>query len=135
MIGILRWLVELGRIDIAYEVSLLSRYLVSPRTGHFLQALHVFKYLDLHRKNEISLDPKYQYFQTPDTMEQQRQQMKEMYPDASEEVPSNAPPPRGKEVQINCFVDSDHAGDKLTRRSQTGILLYLNSAPIIWHSK
>ncbi|GFH48973.1 Blackbeard [Chaetoceros tenuissimus] len=33
------------------------------------------------------------------------------------------------------FVDSDHAGDKVTRRSQTGILLYLNSAPIIWYSK
>ena len=27
------------------------------------------------------------------------------------------------------------AGDKITRRSQTGILLYLNSAPIIWYSK
>eukprot|EP00934_Nitzschia_sp_Nitz4_P002867 Nitzschia sp. Nitz4//scaffold253_size28098//27019//28023//NITZ4_008146-RA/size28098-processed-gene-0.33-mRNA-1//-1//CDS//3329544315//2857//frame0 len=30
-IGILRWIVELGRIDIATEVSLLSSYLVAPR--------------------------------------------------------------------------------------------------------
>lgn len=42
--------------------------------------------------------------------------MKEMYPNASEEISSNAPLPRKKEVQINCFVDSYHAGDKLTRR-------------------
>lgn len=60
MIGILRLLIELGCIDIAYKVSLLYRYLVSPHTGNFLQALHVFKYLYLHRNNEISLDPKYQ---------------------------------------------------------------------------
>jgi hypothetical protein len=34
IIGILRWIVELGRIDINLEVSLLSQYLVSPRIGH-----------------------------------------------------------------------------------------------------
>jgi len=33
------------------------------------------------------------------------------------------------------FVDADHAGNRLTRRSHTGILIYLNSAPIIWYSK
>ena len=38
-------------------------------------------------------------------------------------------------MEINCLVDIDHAGDKVNRRSQTGILLYLNSAPIIWYSK
>ena len=34
VIGILRWLVELGRIDIGYEVAILSSYLAMPRTGH-----------------------------------------------------------------------------------------------------
>ena len=43
------------------------------------------------------------------------------------------PPPRGR--LISSFVDSDHAGDKVTRRSQTGILIFLNRAPIIWYSK
>jgi hypothetical protein len=38
-------------------------------------------------------------------------------------------------VQFNVFVDADHAGNWMTRRSQTGILLYLNKAPIIWYSK
>jgi hypothetical protein len=33
------------------------------------------------------------------------------------------------------FVDSDHAGDLLTRRSRTGVLIYLNRAPITWYSK
>ena len=61
--------------------------------------------------------------------------MKEKYPDAEEDLPLNAPEPRGNPIQINCFVDSDHAGDRITRRSQTGILLYCNSAPIVWYSK
>lgn len=135
LIGILRWIVELGRVDIAYEVSKLSSYLVEPRTGHLLQAIHMFKYLDIHRKNELALDPKYQYFETPDMVKARQHHMKEMYPDAIEELPANAPNPRGNPVQINCFVDSDHAGDRITRRSQTGILLYCNSAPIIWYSK
>jgi hypothetical protein len=38
-------------------------------------------------------------------------------------------------VQINVFVDANHAGNRLTRRSHTGILIYLNRSPIIWYSK
>ena len=45
------------------------------------------------------------------------------------------PEPRGNEVEIHCFVDADHAGDRVTRRSQTGIIIFLNRAPIIWYSK
>ena len=33
------------------------------------------------------------------------------------------------------FVDSDHAGEKLTRRSRTGYILYVNMAPVAWFSK
>ena len=61
--------------------------------------------------------------------------MKELYPVAVEGIPSNVPKPRGRPVQMSVFVDVDHAGDKITRRSRTGILIYLNSAPILWHSK
>ena len=41
----------------------------------------------------------------------------------------------GKPVVMNCFVDADHAGYTATRRSHTGILIYLNRAPILWYSK
>ena len=34
LIGVLRWIVELGQIDIAFEVSSLSKFLSYPRTGH-----------------------------------------------------------------------------------------------------
>ena len=52
-----------------------------------------------------------------------------------EAIPPYAPVPRGKEVDIRLFVDSDHAGDRATRRSRTGFLVYLDSALVAWYSK
>ena len=36
---------------------------------------------------------------------------------------------------MTCFVDADHAGNRVTRRSHTGIIIFCNRAPIIWFSK
>ena len=135
LVGVLRWIVELGRIDIAYEVSCLSRHLVQPRTGHLLQALHIFKYLDIHHDNALAFDPAYHNIDDPASVERRVNEMKAAYVDAQEDLPPNAPIPLGNPLEINCFVDADHAADQMTRRSQTGILIYCNSAPIIWYSK
>ena len=59
----------------------------------------------------------------------------DFYYDAKEMIPPNAQEPRGNLVQMNCFVDSDHAGNHVTHHSHTGILIFLNCAPIIWFSK
>ena len=40
-----------------------------------------------------------------------------------------------KEVVMCCFVDSDHAGEKLTRRSRSGFIIFLQMAPIYYCSK
>lgn len=61
--------------------------------------------------------------------------MKELYPDAEDLPPPKMPLPRGKPVNINVFVDSDHAGNTVTRRSHTGIMIFINMAPIQWYSK
>ena len=47
MIGVLRWMAELGRVDIATEVSLLSSHLAIPHEGHFECAIHVMAYVGL----------------------------------------------------------------------------------------
>jgi hypothetical protein len=59
----------------------------------------------------------------------------EFYPDASELLPPNAPHPLGKPIEMVAFVDSDHAGDLLTCRLHTGVLVYFNCSPILWYSK
>ena len=66
---------------------------------------------------------------------QRARAMKDLYPDAEEQVPHNMPEPRGEEVDVNVFVDADHAGNRVTRRSHTGIIIMINMAPIIWYSK
>ena len=47
----------------------------------------------------------------------------------------NPPAPRGKAVQINAFVDADHAGNKFTKRSHTGFIIFMNKAPVYWYQK
>eukprot|EP00957_Ditylum_brightwellii_P211593 15366351-Ditylum_brightwellii.AAC.1 len=37
LIGMLRWMIELGRIDICLEVSLMASHLVMPREGHMTE--------------------------------------------------------------------------------------------------
>ena len=42
LIGMLNWIVTIGRIDIAFAVSSLSRFIACPRQGHMGRALYVF---------------------------------------------------------------------------------------------
>ena len=58
-----------------------------------------------------------------------------MHVDAGEETRPNDPKPRVKPVQVNSFVNSDHAGKISTQLSKTGMILYCNPAPIICYSK
>jgi hypothetical protein len=124
-IGILRWCVELGRIDIISEVSMLSAYLCLPHEGHLEAVFHVFAYLGMHHNMRVVFDPTY-----PDV-----DMNKSMYGDVKELIPSDAPVSGGKEVDLRLFVDYDNAGDPFTRRSRTGLVIYLSMLPIVWFSK
>ena len=59
LIGILRWAVELGSLDIFFETALLSQYLASPREGHLEAVYHIFAYIKKSNKTAIVFDPKY----------------------------------------------------------------------------
>ena len=45
------------------------------------------------------------------------------------------PTPKGKTVNITTNMDLGHAYDQVTRRSVTGILLFVNNTPTKWNSK
>jgi hypothetical protein len=51
--------VELGRIDIITEVSMLSTYICLLREGHLEAVFHVFVYLGLHHNAGVVFDPTY----------------------------------------------------------------------------
>jgi hypothetical protein len=38
-------------------------------------------------------------------------------------------------VSVHCFTDADHANDRVHHCLQTGVLIFVNGAPIIWFSK
>ena len=57
LIGVLRWIVELGRVDVCLECSLLSSHLALPREGHLEQLLQVFAYLRNYHNYELVYDP------------------------------------------------------------------------------
>ena len=121
LVGILRWLIELGRIDILLETTQLSSYLASLRIGHLMQAIHIFHYLEMHDSSWMPMDPnkldiKYKGPQENSPIARWAV-MKGLYPDAAQEFPDNMPESRGKTVQINLYVDANHAGNQVTRRS------------------
>ena len=49
-------MVELGRVDIYLEVSIMSSHVAMPREGHLEQMFHMFGYLRSHHNTEIVFD-------------------------------------------------------------------------------
>jgi len=111
---------------------MLSAHNALPREGHLEAVYHVFSYLKGHENSRLVFDPAY-----PD-IDDKRFRVSDwsvFYPEANDELPPHMPEPRGFPVEVTCFVDADHAGNLLTRRSQSGILIFVNKAPIVWYSK
>ena len=91
--GILRWLMEIGRVDIHTEVSMLSAYQASPRRGHLSAFYQIFAYLKQKPKLSLYFDPRlpnvnYTAFQD------NAHDFQEYYRDAVEEMPPRVPKPR-----------------------------------------
>jgi hypothetical protein len=132
LIGSANWVVSLGRFDIAYAVNNLARYNMAPRQGHFEAAIRLFGYLKGHPKGRLLVNP--QPYLQPNTSFLDHD-WNEFYPDAIEELPPDMPNPIGPKIETVCYVDADHAHDTLTRRSVTGILLFVAGMPVKWYSK
>ena len=134
LIGIARWAVEIGRIDIYHEISLLSQYQANPRIGHLEALYHVFAYMKKHPDmGRLVYDPK-----DPAIDERafnSNADWTDFYGDVTEELPPKMPKPRGNPVKISAFVDANHAGNVVTRRSHSGIIIFVQNAPVIYYSK
>ena len=107
---------------------------MAPREGHFKAMERLFGYLCKFPNGHIVLD-------TSKAPIREKAQFNtgfdwnELYPDASEDVPENMPQPNGELAMLTCYVDADHARDKVTCRSVTGIILLINNTPLCWISK
>ena len=132
LIGVLQWIIELGQINIMIAVLMLSRYLANPRVGHLEEAIRIFAYLKYHGRSAVVFDhttPKF------DETRLAYCDWSEFYPGVRVETPPNAPELQGKEVHMTCFVNADHVRCQETRRSHTGIIIYVQRTPVVWYSK
>jgi hypothetical protein len=111
---------------------MLSSYLECPRKGHLENALHVKGYLHLKHNLQLIFDPTY-----PDIDQTAFPSFEwtEFYGNVEEAIPPDMPPPLGKNIDLCMMVDSDHAGEKKTRHSHTGFIIFCNLVPFIWLSK
>jgi hypothetical protein len=97
LIGVLRWAAELGCIDIACEMSMLSSHMALPRRGHLEQIYHIFGYLYAHPKHSLYFNP--EDVRHPDE-KFVHHDWKDFYRDAKEAVPDDMPEPQGVEISI-----------------------------------
>ena len=133
-IGMLRWAIEIGRVDINLEVSLLSDYQASSHRGHLEQLLHIVAFLKKKPKLTLYFDPTEPIIDETMFNGESEDVFLEHYRDAKEEMPSHIPKPRGGSVRTTAFVDSLHRGDQQTRKLITGYIIFVNRVPIIWYS-
>jgi hypothetical protein len=115
-VSILRWMVELGRLDIYVQVAMLSSYLSQPRQGHLEAIYYIYGYLKSHERSTMVFDSDYVNWKDEDFPEYD---WSDFYQHVKEEIPTNAPKPRGMPIQINAFIDASHARNKITRRLHT----------------
>ena len=119
----LRWVVEIGRVDITCEVSLMSSISEMPGEGNLSQLFHIFAYLQQHHSSRLVFDPTY-----PEILKEEFPclEWKDHFDSLREEVPDYCPRPFGKEMITWEYVDEDFAGETITRRSRTGFIIMLN---------
>jgi len=96
-VGVLHWIVEIGRVDIITEVSTLASHMAMPRQGHLDALFDVFCYLKRRHNSRLVFDPTYPEI---DWSKFVKHDWQHFYGDVTEAIPPNAPVPRGKEVEI-----------------------------------
>ena len=94
IIGVMSWMVKLGRVDIAVEMYQLSSLLAVPRKGHMLSALHIIYYLRIRQNSFLVLDPSYADINLSEFNSDEK--WTAFYGDYKEAKPHNAPKPLGK---------------------------------------
>ena len=137
LMGILIWVVGLGRSDVSHATSYLSIFSACPRGGHLVRALRVFGFLKKRRNRRFMVDSRGPILRGGEGAlgKDFTKELGDLYPNAAEELDANLPTPLVEEISITVFVDSDHAQDKVTRWSITGLITFLGRTPVFYLSK
>jgi hypothetical protein len=136
IIGALQWTIQLCRFDIAHAVMSMSRFRHAPRVGHIDRIKRICGYLAKFPHAAIRFRtgiPNHE--ETYGSQPTQHDWSQTVYDSPSEDIPSNAPTPKGKPVRMTTFVDANLMHDLVTGRSCTGVLHFFNQTPVDWFTK
>jgi hypothetical protein len=135
IIGMAQWACTIGRLDLSFAVSSLSRFSASPRVGHMILALHLMGYIKKHPNQRIMISSN--TLQVSDELKQSsfHPDFLEDYPDAEENVDPRLPPATGDELDISIFFYANFAHDQKTRRSIAGLITFVGCTPVVSMSK
>ena len=62
-------------------------------------------------------------------------EFKQYYRDAEKEIPHKMPRPKRRSVVMSAFVDTSYGTNKVTRKSHSAYVLFINRAPVKWMRK
>jgi hypothetical protein len=111
IIGSLLYLSNTTRIDIAFCVNLLARFVHKPTSKHLKAAMQVLRYLN--GTQDLGL------FYTNAVNDLTK---------AGDNISS------GNVIQLTAYADSDWGGDKISRASTSGYVILCNGKPFHWSS-
>ena len=69
LIGMLRWMIEIGKVDIITEVSMMASPMVMHMEGHLEVVWYVFSFLHHKHNYSMALDPTYNVINMSDSEE------------------------------------------------------------------
>jgi hypothetical protein len=127
-------------LDVAYAGAVISQFNANPRVNQLKAMFRVMSYLQDHPDFALPITgdaESVSAFKWLGSMPQHlRNNMRRQYHGVgTEEIDEDDPVACGKPMKMTCFVDSDHAGCKATRRSTYGFIIFLGGTPIYWESK
>ena len=133
LIGGFQWAVSIGRWDIMTAVMTLSSFRAQPREGHLARVKRVYAYLMKNRNYRIRFDVREPNHEG--TPINRFNWHNTVYDTSAEELPMDAPDPKGKRVVFTHYYDANLMHDILSGKSVTGVFHLANLTPMMWHSK
>lgn len=136
LLGMLQWMVTIGKLELCQLVSCLNRFGACPREAHLDLAVCSFGYVKTTLHKQIAIDSRPMDFnRASPNFETLRPDFPRDYPDAKEEMDPGFPKSFEPVLQTTILVDADYVHDLKTRHSLTGLITFMGSTPVIWLSK
>lgn len=109
---------------------------MNPREDHLIRVFRIFGYLKKYPNKVIGIVEKDPIIHKELLQESTtNHDVEDQYAYAHEDMDDHFREPKGTELPVSIFFDSDHAHDKKTGRSISGVIVMVGCTPISWKSR